>query len=104
MAERQDHDRQRRNGRRTGLSAREAIAHVRREFPQLLGRPIESVLGVQRDEESGWQVMVQVVELSRIPSTTDVLGSYAVTLDSDGELVGYRRKRRYHRNQTDEEE
>lgn len=91
------------NGRGSRLSAREAIVRVRRELPQLLGKPIESVLGVERDEENGWQVMVQVVELSRIPSTTDVLGSYAVTLDGSGEVMGYRRKRRYHRNQTDED-
>jgi hypothetical protein len=97
VAERKD---QRRNGR---LSAPDAIARVRRELPQLLGRPIESVLGIQRNEDERWEVTVQVVELSRIPSTTDVLGAYAVTLDSDGELVGYHRKRRYHRNQTDED-
>jgi hypothetical protein len=48
-------------------------------------------------------VTVQVVELSRIPNSTDVLGSYAVTLDKEGELVGYRRNRRYHRNQADED-
>jgi hypothetical protein len=91
---------QRRNGR---LSAPDAIARVRRDFPQLLGKPIESVLGVERGEDEGWRVIVQVVELSRIPSTTDVLGAYVVTLDGEGELLGYQRKRRYHRNQTDED-
>ena len=101
MAERRSDGRS--NGRGKELSAREAIVRVRRELPQLLGKPIESVLGVERDEEDSWQVIVQVVELSRIPSTTDVLGSYAVTLDGEGEVVGYRRKRRYHRNQTDED-
>jgi hypothetical protein len=88
------------NGR--GLSGRDAIARVREDFPELLGRPIESVLGLERDDDGRWQVMVQVVELSRIPHSTDVLGAYAVTLDSDGELAGYRRARRYHRNQADE--
>jgi hypothetical protein len=85
------------------MSAREAISRVRRELPELLGRPIESVLGVERDDDGGWKVKVQVVELSRIPSTTDVLGAYSVTLDKSGELVGYSRSRRYHRNQTDED-
>ena len=88
---------------RNGLSGREAIARVRRDLPQLLGRPIESVLGVQREDDDGWMVTVQVVELSRIPSTTDVLASYEVTLDQQGELVGYRRGRRYYRNQTDQD-
>ena len=76
---------------------------MREEFPELFGRPIESVLGVERDEDNGWKVTVQVLELSRIPSTTDVLGSYAVTLDRNGDLVGYRRNRRYHRNQVEED-
>ena len=88
-----------RNG---GMSGREVVECVRRELPELLGRPIESVLGFERDEDSGWRVTVQVVELSRIPQTTDVLGAYEVTVDRRGELTGYRRTRRYHRNQTDQ--
>ncbi len=91
----------RQNG--SGLSGREAVERVRRELPPLLGRPIEAVLGLERDEDTSWKVTVQVVELSRIPNSTDVLGSYAVTLDKDGELVGYRRNRRYHRNQADDD-
>jgi hypothetical protein len=38
-----------------------------------------------------------VHELQRIPTTTDVLATYQVTLDDDGELVGCRRIRRYTR-------
>lgn len=87
---------------RNGLSGREAIERVRRDLPQLLGRPIEAVLGVQREDDNGWVVTVQVVELSRIPMTTDVLASYEVTIDEEGELLGYRRDRRYYRNQTDQ--
>jgi hypothetical protein len=86
-----------------GLSGREAIERVRSELPALLGRPIESVLGLERDEDSGWRLTVSVVELARIPHSTDVIGAYAVTLDRDGELVGYRRQRRYHRNQAEED-
>jgi len=87
------------NGR---LSAREAVAAVRRDFPGLLGRPLESVLGVERSDD-GWRVTVQVVELERIPRSTDVLGAYAVELDESGELIGYRRRRRYNRSQADED-
>jgi hypothetical protein len=89
--------------KRRGLSAREAVEAVREDFPALLGRPVESVLGVQRDEDGGWLVMVQAVELERIPRSTDVLGAYAVELDEEGDLVGYRRQRRYHRGQPDED-
>ena len=89
--------------RRDGLVAREAVQRVRQDLPGLLGRPVEEVLGVQRDDEDGWHVIVQVVELSRIPNSTDVLGSYLVTLDDEGEIEGWQRQRRYVRSQPDED-
>ena len=91
------------NGSGGKLSGREVIARVRRDLPELLGKPIETVLGLERGDNDGWNVMVQVVELARIPNSTDVLGVYAVEVDRDGELVGWRRSRRYHRNQADED-
>ncbi len=89
--------------RSSNLSGREVLERVREDFPHLLGRPVETMLGLERDDGSGWTVTVEVVELARIPTSTDVLGSYSVSLDADGELTGYRRIRRYHRNQADEE-
>jgi Gas vesicle synthesis protein GvpO len=95
---------QRRNGAgQTRLSGREVIERVRRELPELIGRPIEEVLGLERDDDGGWRVTVQVVELSRIPHSTDVLGSYEVSLGSEGELTGWRQVRRYFRTQTNED-
>lgn len=85
------------------LSARDAIASVREQLPQLMGKPVEAILGVQRDDDDQWQVTAQIVELARIPSSTDVLGVYGVTLDDDGELAGYQRLRRYNRSQADED-
>jgi hypothetical protein len=85
------------------LSGREVVEQVRREMPQLLGHPVEAVLGIEPNDTKGWSVTVQVVELSRIPHSTDVLGSYEVTIDKDGELQSYKRRRRYYRNQTDED-
>ena len=84
------------------LSGREAIERVRQDLPELIGRSIEGVLSLEGDD-GGWKVTVQVVELARIPNTTDVLGAYEITLDRDGELVGYRRIRRFHRGQADED-
>jgi Gas vesicle synthesis protein GvpO len=83
------------------LTGREAIARVRADLPELLGLQVDSILGLQPAEDKGWTVTAQVVELSRIPRSTDVLGAYEVTLDDQGELVGARRQRRYYRNQAD---
>ena len=93
------------NGRnsRSRMTGREAIERVRRELPGLLGHPVDAVLGLEPDDGKGWQVTVQVVELARIPHSTDVLGTYEVMLDKDGEVQSYKRRRRYYRNQADED-
>jgi hypothetical protein len=88
---------------RSKLSGREAIQRVRGELPELLGHPVDAVLGLEPDDGKGWNVTVQVVELSRIPHSTDVLGTYEVTLDGRGEIQSYKRRRRYYRNQADED-
>jgi Gas vesicle synthesis protein GvpO len=85
------------------VSGRQAVREAREQLFELIGRPVEQVLGVQRGDDGDWEVLVQVVELERIPNSTDVLGAYQVTLDEDGEVVGYRRLRRFVRSQADED-
>ena len=85
------------------LSGREAIERAREAAADMLGRPVESVLGLEPDDGNGWKVTLEVVELERIPRSTDVLGAYVISLDKSGELTGARRERRYYRNQADEE-
>ena len=87
------------NGR---VSAAEIAKSAKRQLAEITGRTPEGVLGVRRCDD-GWEVVVEIVELSRIPSTTDVLGSYEVRVDDSGDVLEYRRTRRYHRNQPDEE-
>jgi len=67
----------------------------------LTGQQPESLSGLT-PSEGGWKVTLDVVELERIPRTTDVMASYEIELDEEGELVGYRRLGRYYRNQVDE--
>jgi hypothetical protein len=70
---------------------------------ELTGYEPEAVTALEWDGEY-WRVMVDVLELPRIPNTTDVLGCYAVQLDEHGTLHGYRRVRRFQRGQAGEEE
>ena len=85
----------------SGISGLDAVQRAREQLEVMMGRPVEAVVGVQRDED-GWTVTVQVVELRRIPNSTDVLGSYAVDVDGAGDVVGYRRTKRYYRSQADD--
>jgi hypothetical protein len=56
--------------------------------------------GVRR-EEDGWSVLVDVVELERVPSTTSVMATYRVDLDAGGQVTGYERLRRFTRGSVD---
>jgi hypothetical protein len=52
--------------------------------------------------DDGWCVLVDVLEVPRIPDTTSLLAIYEVQLDNEGELKEYRRVRRYRRGAADE--
>jgi hypothetical protein len=71
-----------------------------RQIAELTGKEPAGVAAVERSDE-GWTVGVEVVEDRRIPSSTDVLALYQADLAGNGELVGYRRIRRYKRGQGD---
>jgi hypothetical protein len=71
------------------------------QLAELAGKEVEGVTALRRTEDS-WEVELETVELRRIPSTTDVLATYLVTLDSAGELEEYRRLGRYVRGQVEE--
>ncbi len=68
----------------------------------LTGKAAEGVVGISKDGDD-WVVEVEVLELRRVPNTTDVLGTYQVSVDDQGELVGYKRLRRYVRGAAGEE-
>jgi hypothetical protein len=80
---------------RMAQAAREAVV-------DLTGRTPEGVTVLERTED-GWAVEIDVLELERIPRTTDVLATYRVRLDDDGELEGCRRVHRYLRGSAGDE-
>jgi hypothetical protein len=67
---------------------------------ELSGAEPEQVCGL-RSTDDGWSVLVEVVDVERIPATTSVMSTYRVDVDGDGDLVGYERVRRYTRAATD---
>lgn len=75
------------------LDGREVIGVVR-DLADDLGWQWEALAGLRRNA-GGWTATVDVVETSRVPSTTDVLGVYEMDLDDDGNLLGFRRLRHY---------
>lgn len=91
-----------RRGPGNRLNAAKAGQAALRQITELTGKEPEGVTGVERGED-GWVVGVEVVEDRRVPSSTDILATYEIELDMDGELMSYRRVRRYPRGRGDDE-
>src|SRR3954469_10474349 len=78
---------------RNGNGSLGSVDVARRAVEQiavLTGRPVEGVLGLRRADD-GWEVTLELLELRRVPDSTDVLASYEVSLDKGGDLQEYRR-------------
>lgn len=77
-------------------------ANAAQQLLELTGRATEGVTALEKNDD-GWRVTVEVVEVRRIPNTTDVLALYEIDADDKGNLEAYRRIRRYVRGAPDED-
>jgi hypothetical protein len=80
--------------------ARRIVDRAREQLSELHGAEAESVSAVRRTAD-GWRVGLEVVEVHRVPESTDVLATYEVELDGDGELITFERTTRYYRSEAD---
>ena len=85
------------------MELRELVGRAKQQLAELTGLKPVTVSGTFRDEH-GWHVSLDMLEMSRIPPATDVLGAYEVLLDDDGNLLKFERKRIRLRGEPMEEE
>lgn len=64
--------------------------------------PVAAVGGFKDDE--GWHISVDALEMARLPESTDIIGTYVVTLDPEGNMVKFEKKRARLRGEPYEEE
>lgn len=79
------------------------LQRAKTQLAEATGLQPVAVSGAFKDEE-GWHVRVEMLEMSRIPTATDVLGDYEVLLTGDGSMLRFRRKRTRLRGEPMEEE
>jgi hypothetical protein len=84
------------------ISAADVVVHALKELSRVSGLPGDHVSSVAC-EPDGWHVTVDLIELRRIPASTDVIAAYDALFAPDGSLVSYHRRRRYFRDQMTEE-
>jgi len=83
------------------LTSATVITRARDELSALIGYKVDSVSGFERTDD-GWRLAVTVVELPRIPASTDILATYDAILNEAGDIINYHRGARYLRCQTGE--
>jgi len=85
------------------IGAAAVVVHAMRELSQISGLEADRVSSVL-SEPDGWHVTVDLIELRRIPPSTDVIAAYDAVFSPDGALLSYHRRRRYLRDQMSEDE
>jgi len=78
----------------------EVLRNACAQLAELTGMAVEGASAFEQTED-GWSLEVEVLELERVPDTMSLLASYQVELDTEGQLTGYRRVRRYERGRSD---
>ncbi|WP_236787890.1 gas vesicle protein [Amycolatopsis sp. GM8] len=82
------------------MSASTAASTALHHIGELITSNPAAVTSVEPVDD-GWLVEVEVLEERRIPSSSDLLALYEIELDLGGDLLAYRRTKRYPRGRTD---
>ena len=85
------------------LEMTEVAERAKQQLAQVTGFQPVAVVASYRDAK-GWHVSVDVLEMARLPESTDLLGTYDVELDQEGSMVKFERKRTHLRGVPYEEE
>lgn len=74
------------------MNMKELVERAASQLEEVTGLNAETVSAAFRDEQ-GWHVTLDMLEMSRIPTATDVLGDYEVLLDDEGNMLRFERKK-----------
>jgi len=85
------------------MDVTEIVERTKRQMASITGMAAETVARFDRDEE-GWLVAIDMVEHRAIPRTNDLLASFEVQLDGSGNVLRWKRRGRFLRNQSPQED
>ena len=66
------------------------VETAREDLASLTGLELGSTLSTLKDEK-GWRVQVEMVEKKSLPDSMDILATYEVLMDDDGNLIEFKR-------------
>lgn len=74
------------------MEVRDLAGRARSQLAEVTALKPQTVTGAVKDEQ-GWHITLDMLEMARIPNSTDILGSYEVLLDDNGNMLSFKRKR-----------
>lgn len=74
------------------MNMKRLVEQAKSQLAEVTGLKPVTVTGTFKDEQ-GWRIALDMLEMSRIPTATDVLGDYEVLMDEDGNMLKFERKR-----------
>jgi hypothetical protein len=83
------------------MNADQVIKKAEENYSRVSKTQVDGVTGLFKTEE-GWVILLEAIERRAIPDTMDVLGLYEVRVDSEGNLLGFERKKLRKRGETEE--
>jgi hypothetical protein len=81
------------------MSLTEVALRAKEQLSSITGLPVSTVSSLQHGAD-GWHVITELIEMRRIPDSSDILATYELLLDESGQLMSYQRTRRYARGDT----
>lgn len=85
------------------LSLGELVNQAREELVKLTGLELSSTVRTVK-QDGNWKVSVELVEKRSLPDGMDILATYDVLMDEDGNILEFGRRRLRKRIDTDQEE
>jgi len=65
---------------------------AKQQMAGITGLKPVTISGIEHGQGK-WQLHMDLLEMARIPDSTDLIGEYEVSLDDDGRLLQFERKR-----------
>ena len=74
------------------MEIKKLAERAKSQLAEVTGLKPVTVTGTFKDER-GWHIALDMLEMVRIPTATDILGDYDVLMDEDGNMLKFERRR-----------
>ena len=74
------------------MNIKKLVEQAKSQLAEVTGLKPVTVTGTFKNEQ-GWHITLDMLEMARIPTATDVLGDYDVLVDESGNMLKFERTR-----------